>query len=244
MKRRIMLTVAVLLLVLPLLSCSGRKRGDFSDSAIPEEEIEASAAGDVIVFGKYEQDNDPSNGKEDVEWLVIAKKGDKRLVISKYALDSRPFNEEYSEDVTWETCTLRSWLNGTFLSDAFTAEEQEKIVVTKVKADQNPSFGTDPGKNTEDLLFLLSLPEAKKYFSDDSIRMCAPTEYAVSRGAYTDDGFKADGRAACWWLLRTPGDHPFLATYVNVDGTVNDYGYFVTNTDCAVRPAMWINVGD
>ena len=244
MKRRIASLLAALLLILPLLSCSGKKRNDFSDSAIPEEEIEASDAGDVIVFGKYEQDNDPSDGKEDVEWLVVAKKGDKRLVVSKYALDCLPFNEEYSEDVTWETCTLRGWLNGTFISDAFTTEEQEKIVVTKVKADKNPSFGTDPGKNTEDKIFLLSIPEADRYFDDDAIRVCAPTEYALSRGAYTDKNGLAEGGAACWWLLRTPGDHPFLATYVNTDGSINDYGYFVTNAECAVRPAMWIKVGD
>ncbi|MBP3696995.1 MAG: hypothetical protein J6J45_05560, partial [Clostridia bacterium] len=73
---------------------------DFSDTQV----------GDYITFGSYEQDNDLSNGKEPIEWLVLDKQDGKVLVISKYALDAKPYNDEYV-DVTWETCTLRSWLN-------------------------------------------------------------------------------------------------------------------------------------
>ncbi len=43
--------------------------------------------GDVIYFGSYEQDNNLSNGKEEIEWIVLAKENRKALLISKYALD-------------------------------------------------------------------------------------------------------------------------------------------------------------
>ena len=244
MKKVLVVLFTAVMTVSILVSCSGKNKNESGGKTISEGEIETSDVGDVIVFGKYEQDNDPANGKEDVEWLVIAKKGEKRLVISKYALDCLPFNDEYAEELTWETCSLREWLNETFLSDAFTAEEQEKIVETKVKAEVNPSFGTDPGKDTTDMVFLLSIAEANKYFDSDGARMCAPTEYTLSRGAFADEENKVDGKSTCWWLLRTPGDHPFLTAYVYSDGTVNDYGYFTTNTENTIRPAMWINIGN
>ena len=244
MKKAFVILITAVMTALVLVSCSGKGKGESVGKTIPEEEIETSTAGDVIVFGKYEQDNDPTNGKEDVEWLVIAKKGSKRLVISKYALDCLPFNDEYAEELTWETCSLREWLNGTFLSDAFSAEEQKMIVETKVKADVNPSFTTDPGQDTGDFVFLLSIAEANKFFGSDEARMCVPTEYALSHGAFADEENKVDGKSACWWLLRTPGDHQFLITYVFGDGTVNDYGIMITSSDYAVRPAMWIDVGN
>ena len=46
--------------------------------------------GDIVIFGSYEQDNDESNGTEDIEWLVLAREDNKALLISKYALDVQP----------------------------------------------------------------------------------------------------------------------------------------------------------
>ncbi|MCR5488878.1 MAG: hypothetical protein K6F03_02285, partial [Saccharofermentans sp.] len=37
--------------------------------------------GDFITFGKYEQDNKKSNGKEDIEWIILDRQGDKFLLI-------------------------------------------------------------------------------------------------------------------------------------------------------------------
>ena len=71
--------------------------------------------GDVIKFGSYEQDDDTSNGKEEIEWIVLEKDNASILLISKYGLDCQPFYTSLT-DVTWETCSLRTWLNGTFLN--------------------------------------------------------------------------------------------------------------------------------
>ncbi len=51
------------------------------------EKLKIAEVGDIVYFGAYEQDNNTSNGKEDVEWIVLAKENEKALVISKYALD-------------------------------------------------------------------------------------------------------------------------------------------------------------
>ena len=63
------------------------------------------SVGSIIKFGFYEQDNNSSNGKEEIEWKVLAVDGNKALVISQYALDYQKYNSTYTP-ITWEECTL------------------------------------------------------------------------------------------------------------------------------------------
>ena len=204
------------------------------------EKLKVAKAGDYIFFGTYEQDNDTANGKEYIEWLVLEVKNGKALVISKYALDCQQYNTSCT-DVTWEICSLRKWLNGTFINNAFSAEEQAMIPTVTVSADKNPDYSTDPGNATQDKVFLLSITEANRYFTSDKARKCVPTDYAIVQGAYTSDSYKAGGRDTCWWWLRSPGyDQNFCAANVFCDGHVqrNSVEY-----ECiAVRPALWIDL--
>lgn len=193
--------------------------------------------GDTYIFGAYEQDNNVSNGKEAIEWTVLDKKGMSLLLISKYALDRQQYNS-LNDDVTWENCTLRKWLNSTFFNDAFNAEEQAKIRKTTVLADKNPKYSTDPGNDTNDMVFLLSINEAEKYFSSASVRVCKPTKYTVANGAYVD-GAKGN----CLWWLRSPGfDYYHSAAVINSDGSFNYSGNGVINRDNCVRPVLWIDL--
>lgn len=198
--------------------------------------------GDSYTFGTYEQDNNTSNGKEAIEWTVLDKDGMSLLLVSKQALDCQPYNTSY-DYVTWENCTLRKWLNGTFLNNAFSTEEQAQIQNTTVSADNNPQYSTNPGNATTDKVFLLSINEVEKYFNSDEARKCAPTAYAKARGASTSDTYKTpSGAATCWWWLRSPGYDQFYAAIVGSDGDVCELGYFVIRDYIAVRPAMWITI--
>ena len=197
--------------------------------------------GDTYIFGSYEQDNKTSNGKEEIEWIVIDKNGMSLLLISKYALDCQQYSTP-STNVTWETCSLRKWLNGTFVNAAFSSEEQRSIISSKVTAEKNPSYSTSPGNNTTDKVFLLSITEAKKYFKSGDARKCAPTDYAIAQGTFASDSNKTGGRATCWWWLRSPGRDSNYVADVYSDGSVNDRGTFVYSDDDAVRPALWINL--
>ena len=197
--------------------------------------VKSVNVGDVYKFGSYEQDNNKSNGQEDIEWLVLEKDGTKILVVSKYALDCKPYNTSYT-DVTWETCTLRKWLNNDFLGSAFSANEKAMIPTVTVSADKNPDYNTNPGNAMQDQVFLLSITEANKYFSSDSARQCKPTDYAVANGAWESDS------GNCWWWLRSPGYDQNNAASVDYDGDVLEHGYIVDNDDNAVRPALWIDL--
>jgi len=188
-----------------------------------------------ITFGTYEQDNNTSNGKEDIEWLVLAKENNRLLVISRYALDCKPYDKEFTS-VTWEFCTLRKWLNNDFLNAAFSSTENAMIPTVTVSADKNPDYGTRAGNATQDKVFLLSIPEANKYFASASARQCKPTAYAKKQGAYTDN------RGFCWWWLRSPGFERSLAADVSTGGGVNGYGGRVDGGFGAVRPALWVNL--
>ncbi len=202
---------------------------------ITRAQLENVKVGDYVMFGAYEQDNNTSNGAENIEWLVLEKSDDKILVISRYALDCKPYNTEYTS-VTWESCSLRKWLNNDFINAAF-SDEKKLIPTVTVSADKNPGYSTNPGNATQDQVFLLSITEANKYFSSDSARQCEPTDYAVANGAYinSDNG-------NCWWWLRSPGDDQSDAADVGGDGGVLEHGYYVFHSDAAVRPALWINL--
>jgi len=198
-------------------------------------------AGDTFILGSYEQDNNTSNGKENIEWLVLAKEHDRALIISKYALDCQMYNTVLT-NVTWETCSLRKWLNSTFLNAAFSDVEQDTILSVTVSADKNPSYLADPGNNTTDQVFLLSVTEANKYFSNKSARQCQGTAYYYTHGAEeANDNF-------CWWWLRSPGVTPKAAAGVYGDGVIDDFGHDVSrrsglnNGFAAVRPALWIEL--
>ena len=147
--------------------------GEYSDSADKAKDIYKKQhsfdkkVGHYVSFGKYEQDNNTSNGKEKIEWLVLEVKDGKALVISKYALDCKPYNTS-STNVTWETCSLRNWLNNDFINSAFSATEKTMIPSVKVSADKNPDYSTSSGKATQDRLFLLSVKEMNKYLSSNS----------------------------------------------------------------------------
>lgn len=186
----------------------------------------------TIAFGRYPQASKNENAL--IEWLVLKNDGSKALLTSKYALDCQRYNTS-GTDVTWETCTLRGWLNGSFINSAFSAEEQKQILHTTVTVDRSP-YRTNPGNNTKDRVFLLSIAEAQKYFGSKSVRQCQGTVYCFAQGAYkVGDGY-------CLWRLRSPGSSGCTA-YVYNDGSINEYGYPVDEGTIAVRPALWIDLG-
>lgn len=204
--------------------------------------LSKAAVGDYVFFGTYEQDNNTSDGEEEIEWIVLAKENSKVLVISKYALDGQQYNSSY-KDITWETCSLRTWMNETFLNKVFSADEQAKIATTNVSENKDLMDSTDPGNATMDKVFLLSIAEAKEYFMTAESRKCVPTAYAKAQGVYTGSGYTTvSGEATCWWWLRSPGHDQRSAALGDYDGSVLGYGVSASGGFAAVRPALWISL--
>ncbi len=196
--------------------------------------------GATVTFGSYEQDNDTSNGAEEIEWTVLAIDGDKILVVSNYVLDFQRYYSNLQVAVTWENSTMRSWLNSTFLNAAFTSSQQSSIYTTTVTTSDNSVYGVDGGSSTSDKIFLLSAEEAEKYFASDGARMANCTDYALSQNG--DSALRNTTFQSSYWWLRTPGMFDYDAMYVNYTGGLEYDGMAVANIIGGVRPAMWVNI--
>ncbi|MDE7063760.1 MAG: TIR domain-containing protein [Lachnospiraceae bacterium] len=194
--------------------------------ALAEQQMFVQAeVGDSVIFGAYEQDNVISNGEEGLEWTVLAREDNKILVISKYCLDCRPYHWTKG-DVTWENCSLREWLNNIFYNLAFSDDEQEKIIETRVSDPDNEGLGTI------EKVFVLSREEADEYLEADEV--VRGTEYVVEKNVKTNN----DGKIL-WWL-RSPSQHRNGNYYEFSDGSVWYEGKYYTTI--AVRPALWIDI--
>lgn len=191
--------------------------------------------GDTVTFGSCPQTED-GNDRTPLRWTVLEKEADRALLITEQGIAVRTYHIK-REPVTWETCYLRRWLNGPFLADAFTPEEREIIRESEVPADRNPGHAADPGNATYDRVFLLSIPEAERYFASDAARQCRPTALALKNGA-----FVTESNPNCWWWLRSPGMYPDLTAFVYRDGSVDGYGDDVLNDRFCVRPALWVRL--
>ena len=159
--------------------------------------------GDVMQLGSYEQDNDETNGAEALDWQVLEVSGTTATLITKYGIDVQNYHSAESS-VDWGDTSLRAWLNDTFMNTAFSAEEQDMLIRTKVE-----NFDTDAAANSlmyswmidpvvsEDLVWLLDIDEANRYFPEEQDKLVYPTKYAAARGVTTNNMGYAQ------WLLRT-----------------------------------------
>lgn len=180
--------------------------------------------GSYVTFGSYEQDNIKSNGSEPIEWLILEVQSDRMLLLSRYALDSERYHYR-SENVTWDTCSVRDWLNDTFLNEAFT------------RAERNELLYSDTSRYT-DYVFLLSDEEAEYYLPKKADRICEPTSYCACQNVYVNPS-----TGGSWWLLRTTGeDGNKFAMSVNSDGTMDYRGGHVESDRGSVRPAIWVSI--
>ncbi len=216
-----------------------------------------------IVFGRYEQDGDLSNGSEPIEWEVLERDTDKVLLVSRYILDGKSYNGASHNSVTWEKCSLRNWLNNDFFRNAFTPDDQKKIMTVTLSNPDNLLAGIDGGNNTQDKIFCLSLEELKNYYRfdywDDTWcwgesreLLTERTPYAIEKGVFANEGG--------WWWLRSPGDDGCEGCRVesscagwSQDHSVPSWNEGVTRDDyddregspyamVGVRPAMFIRL--
>lgn len=195
------------------------EKGIVSAEAVP---------GDTVTLGSYAASADGT--KSPVEWTVLENRNGYALLISKYAVDCLPYHDSWA-DMTWEKCSLRSWLNIDFLEKAFSPEERKGIVSSTVVNRDNS--GNPGGAVTNDQVFILDIDELEKYFDSDEDRRAGATDYAQSQGAFVDQK-----RDACWYWVRNPGDSPRYAVYVNCLGDILERGSLVFGNTFGVRPAI------
>jgi hypothetical protein len=193
--------------------------------------------GQTITFGGY-------------IWKVLDVQGSMALVITEDIIELRPYNAVY-DFVTWETCTLRYYLNNDFYN-TFSEKERDMIIETVVYNPDNLWYGTPGGNDTVDRVFLLSLEEVDKYFGNSG-------DYLNTRGLpdksdppwwFTNQydsarEAKYNGSLDRWWL-RSQGRYNSHASFVDDEGEVRVSAFseaaFVDFRYTGVRPAMWLDL--
>lgn len=185
------------------------------------EKLEKAEVGDTIVTGYY---------LTDMEWKVLDKQDGKLFVIAEGLSDYKCYND-VEEPATWETCSLRKWLNEEFIySNLFSPSDRDRIVTTKVNNNDNTAydFNTEGGNSTYDRVYLMSIEEAEKYYSQNQDRI-----FYINKK-------KGDvARNTTPWWLRSPGSDNMSAAIVTPDGQIYEEGYDYKDS-AAVRPVMWI----
>jgi len=192
------------------------------------------AVGDIMRFGQY-------------DWRVldIDTVYNRALLLSQDIIEQRPYNTEWA-DVTWENCSLRNYLNSSFYG-SFNEGDRSRIALTRNTNPDNTwgtwkgeRFNTPGGNQTEDHIFLLSVPEILKYFP--GLRLCKDSD----RDKWL---YEADERLVAkfnnnesWWWLRSPGYLQNSAAIVYNDGDVLLFGDGVSDETGGVRPALWLNL--
>jgi hypothetical protein len=183
-------------------------------------------------------------------WRVLDVQGGEALIITEDIVEKLPYNTE-DKDVTWESCTLRQYLNGGFLQK-FSNEQRNRILETNNANPDNLWYGTKGGNNTRDRIFLLSLEEVDKYFGNSGdygnkkrknvSGVVAKAGYLMSNEHDTDRQTKNTENKAWWWWLRSPGFLSDLAALVSGDGRVGVDVGVVNDGSGGVRPALWLNL--
>lgn len=212
--------------------------------------------GDIVEFGRYMQKND--NDMDNIEWNVLDVKDGKALLLSRYALDFKQYNEKFGE-YNWAQCSLRRWLNSDFLNAAFNDEEKKLIVLSTLVQNETDNFEYAPKENpdTQDYVFCLSQDEIVKYFSQDGQLYdfhapVAATEYLLEKGkCYTHNDYLTDeGKPSVIWWTRSPSFDEYAAAtvcnyskgYETDEITTNFDQYPSVDRFIPVRPALWISL--
>lgn len=202
---------------------------------------------------------------EPVKWRVLRVENGKALLLADQGIDDQKYNIN-KVNVTWERCSLRSWLNGLgsssnqaginysgrgFINNAFSAKEKNAIYTTSVQNANSIANGTYGGNDTKDKVFLLadsdvySSQKARNYgfvsknSTYDEARRSACSAYSFAMGTYKEPSGTYKGN--CWWWLRSPGKSEEKAACVFRGGWIYT-SYNVDDYGGTVRPALYLNL--
>ena len=155
----------------------------------------------------------------DERWraLEVDREAETAILIAEESVCDKAYHDK-TENVTWEQCSLRKWLNEEYYEKTFSEEEKAAIQECELKNPDNPKYGTKGGNDTRDRVFLLSIDEAERYFKDDM-----------------------DRATGSWWWLRSPGGEQNYASIVLRDGVLGSYTSAGIHK-ITVRPAFRINL--
>lgn len=202
-----------------------------SQQAVPLESLRQSdlKTGMIVTYGRYEQDNNQSNGPEDVEWILYLKGQTNIYLISRFILDISCFSNTLKSG-TFKESSLDQWLDS-FHNHAFTSLQKDSLAWQDLDPPENDEY---PQTEQEGRLYrkvaVFSLNELKDYLSPEYYQ-AQGTPYALAKGLQEENGFSP------WWT-RTMGKNGTLSCFVTSWGELDYYGLPMTDGTIGVRPVI------
>ena len=197
--------------------------------------------GKIVKFGNYK-------GSE-LTWKVLAIEDGKALLVTENVLDFQKYSEQAGtkgingDVISYEGSDLRTWLNGSFRNEAFSAGEAAQLQTVTVNGSRNSKFGIqDPGAAVADTVFILSADELERYLPNehDRIAKCLPAVNPNSNDPVYYESYASNGNDGSYYWVRTPGIYGYDAMYVHYTGEFEYDGMAVGNTIAGARPAIWV----
>ena len=220
--------------------------------------LDAIEPEDIILFGHYEQDNDPATTNEPIEWRVLSKSSSSYYLISVKALDLQPWYAScvpngcsncmpdycINKTISFHTSVLKSWLNGYDGSKNIPKIDYSakgNNFKTKAFTEEEISIISgigllSRGRKISDYSSEYYLDELVQYFPKKEDRAAYATPYVAKKLGTACNGI--DPCIVSWW--ENPAEYQLVNKYPYVYG----YGYrkLTSNSDeqykIAVRPTI------
>ena len=188
--------------------------------------------GEVVTFGRYEQDGDEENGREPIEWTIMTKEENKVLLISKNILECMPFEKESDDSMGWHVSTLRDWMNDEFYFISFSPEERSRIKPYNSKSEKFDTNGAEQNVFLLDLFNMEKIYDISYHTTSDLSR--PHSDVSGIQTEYIEQKYpKNEGR---WWVDNSFKDGDgFL---MNGDGSLGTGD--CRDADVGVRPMIWV----
>ena len=220
---------------------AGLGTGMIADPTVPSADTDAWK-GSYVYFGTY--------GGNSVKYRVLDSNttvfgGKTMLLDCDSILETHAFDEDghantgYTNANEWAGSDIRTYLNGTFLTNTnnFSAVEQSAIAPSTKSTAYSGTDGAD-GNGWDGTLSYASLSNDKIFFLD--AKEATNTSYGYSNTNSVAANRKKTGGNAYWWLRSANSIFTSYAGLVSSDGNII-YDY-VSNDGVGVSPAFNINL--
>lgn len=178
---------------------------------------------------------------EPIKWRVLSVNDNDALIMADCLVDVQTFDS--STKSTWESSSIRKWLNESFLNRAFTDEEQAAIIKSIIANNPNSYWKTESGNDTADKVFLLSEQEAMSDVYGFTDTITASENRTVLNTDFAENGGEAEWSCSENWWLRTSGYSDSYAANVRGDGYISQYGQSA-DKKAMIRPVLHLNLSE
>jgi hypothetical protein len=192
--------------------------------------LKVADIGDRVLFGRFETDTSKP-GTERLEWIVIGKEGDKIKLLASKGIAGSYYHQKH-EDITWEKCDLREYLNSTYFTDMFSKYEWSCVC------------------DNADVFTLLTVDELYELYPNAEDRKLIVTDYAQATGTNANRISKLHQwdmkgyDSSWWWLKGSNKEGEITAPIVEIDGSIYENKKYVNKPGGAIRPVLYLTCGD